>query len=152
MLFRSLIPGAGAWPGFVRNRSRQFEARQVLVEVLPNDSPWFDGMAGSVLPVAVAHGEGRVEPLIADGIAQVRQLAALRFVDHDLRATQRYPFNPNGSPEGITGLVSRDGRAAILMPHPERVLRSVTNSWHPADWPEYGPWLRLFSNSRKALG
>ena len=149
---RDLIPGAGAWPGFVRNRSRQFEARQVLVEVLPNDSPWFDGMAGSVLPVVVAHGEGRVEPLIADGIAQVRQLAALRFVDHDLRATQRYPFNPNGSPEGITGLVSRDGRAAILMPHPERVLRSVTNSWHPADWPEYGPWLRLFSNSRKALG
>ena len=109
-------------------------------------------MAGSVLPVVVAHGEGRVEPLTANDMTQVRELATLRFVDHAMQPTERYPFNPNGSPEGITGLVSADGRAAILMPHPERVLRSVANSWHPRDWPDYGPWLKVFTNARRAVG
>ena len=148
---RNVIPGATYWPSFQRNRSRQFEARQVLVEVLPNASPWYAGMVGSVLPVVVAHGEGRVAQMDANNLARVRALTTLRFVDHDLLPTERYPFNPNGSPEGITGLISTDGRATILMPHPERVLRTVANSWHPQDWPEFGPWFKLFTNARRAL-
>jgi len=120
----------------------------VLVAVAENvRSPWFDGMQGSMLPVPVAHGEGRCE---AGGVpvAQV----ALRYVDHAHAATERYPFNPNGSAGGATGFVSADGRACILMPHPERVFRSLANSWHPGNWGTYGPWMRLFRNARRALG
>jgi phosphoribosylformylglycinamidine synthase len=145
---RELIPGAGAWPRFERNRSAQFEARSVLVAVAAGvRSPWYDGMQGSVLPVPVAHGEGR-----CDAQAVPERLVALRYVDHAHAPTERYPFNPNGSPGGATGFVSDDGRATIVMPHPERVFRTVANSWHPPQWGDCGPWMRLFRNARRALG
>jgi phosphoribosylformylglycinamidine synthase len=147
---KTLIPGADHWPRFVRNLSEQFEARVSLVKIQDSPSVLLAGMAGSHLPVAVAHGEGRAE--FADAEAQRRchssGLVAVRYVDHDLRITTRYPFNPNGSPEGITGLCSRDGRVTILMPHPERVFRTVTNSWQPPGWGEEGGWLRLFRTAR----
>lgn len=147
---RELIPGAEHWPRFERNLSEQFEARFVLTEVVDSPSVLFAGMAGSRIPVAVAHGEGRVEfdsPAQQDA-AQV----TLRYVDHHGRVTEAYPLNPNGSPEGITGLTSRDGRFNIMMPHPERVFRAVQNSWHPEEWGEDGPWMRLFRNARVWLG
>jgi phosphoribosylformylglycinamidine synthase len=147
---KSLIPGAEHWPRFVRNLSEQFEARVSLVKIQNSPSVLLAGMAGSHLPVAVAHGEGRAE--FSDEEAQRRcsgsGLVTLRFIDHHLRTASRYPFNPNGSPEGITGLCSRDGRVTILMPHPERVFRTVTNSWQPQGWEEDGGWLRLFRNAR----
>jgi len=147
---KSLIPGTEHWPRFVRNLSEQFEARVSLVKIQDSPSVLMAGMAGSHLPVAVAHGEGRAE--FADVDAQRRcnssGLVTVRFVDHQIRTTNRYPFNPNGSPEGITGLCSRDGRVTILMPHPERVFRTVTNSWQPPGWGEDGGWLRLFRNAR----
>jgi phosphoribosylformylglycinamidine synthase len=150
---KALVPGADHWPRFVRNRSEQFEARSVLVRINDVRSPWLAGMAGSVIPVAVAHGEGRIEP--SDGASVAALLAtgtvAMQFVDDDHRVTDVYPANPNGSAQGITGLTSRDGRALVLMPHPERVFRTVSNSWHPADWGDDGPWLRLFRNARVAL-
>lgn len=151
---KSLIPGAQQWPNFVRNRSEQFEARSVLVEIADNPSPWLDGMGGSVLPVALAHGEGRAE--FDRGVnldtLDAQGCVALRFVDNLHRATKQYPFNPNGSEGGVTGFTSGDGRVLIMMPHPERVFRSVQNSWHPKAWGEDGPWLRLFRNARVALG
>jgi phosphoribosylformylglycinamidine synthase len=147
---KPLIPGTGHWPRFVRNRSEQFEGRVGLVEVLPTPSLFFAGMAGSVLPIAIAHGEGRAE--FADAAAlddcAGSGLVSLRYVDNRGRATETYPANPNGSPQGITGLTSRDGRATILMPHPERVFRTVQNSWHPADWGEDSGWMRMFRNAR----
>ena len=148
---RDLVPGAAHWPTFLRNRSQQFEARQVLVQVDASPSPWLAGMAGSVLPVVVAHGEGRAGEVAADRHGKLRALAALRYVDGAHRVADRYPANPNGSPEGIAGLTSEDGRALIMMPHPERVIRSVANSWHPDEWPEYGPWITLFTTARKAF-
>jgi len=151
---RELIPGSELWPRFLRNRSEQFEGRVALLEVLDSPSLFFHGMQGSVIPVAVAHGEGRAEFSSADGAAAAlsAELVSLRFVDNHGRPTSRYPANPNGSPAGITGLTSRDGRATILMPHPERVFRSVLNSWRPDDWGEDGPWLRMFRNARAWLG
>jgi phosphoribosylformylglycinamidine synthase len=147
---KSLVPGAEHWPRFVRNRSEQFEGRVGLVEVLPTPSLFFAGMAGSVMPIAVAHGEGRAE--FADDAAfaacATSGLVSLRFVDNGGSPTETYPANPNGSPQGITGLTTRDGRATILMPHPERVFRSVQNSWRPAEWGEDGGWLRMFRNAR----
>ncbi len=151
---RELIPGTDHWPLFVRNRSEQFEARLVMVEVLDSPSPLFDGMAGSRLPVVVAHGEGRAGFSSRDGAAAAlaaRQVT-LRYVDHRGAVTETYPFNPNGSPLGITGLTSTDGRFNIMMPHPERVFRTVQHSWHPEQWGEDGPWLRLFRNARRWLG
>jgi phosphoribosylformylglycinamidine synthase len=147
---QEIIPGAGAWPHFVRNRSEQFEARFVTVEVLPSPSLFFDGMAGSRLPVAVAHGEGYTE--FADTAQRAKALAALRFVDNRGLATELYPLNPNGSPGGLTGVTTADGRFTILMPHPERVFRSVQNSWHPREWHMDGPWLRMFRNARRRVG
>ena len=151
---KPLIPGAAHWPRFVRNRSEQFEGRVALVEVLATPSVFFAGMAGSVLPIAVAHGEGRAE--FADAAARAEcegsGLVSLRYVDNYGRATDKYPANPNGSPRGITGLTSRDGRATILMPHPERVFRTVQNSWHPADWGEDSGWMRMFRNARVWIG
>ena len=149
-----LIAGTELWPRFVRNRVEQFEARLSLVEVLPSPSLFLRGMEGSRLPIAVAHGEGRAEFRAADGAdtALAAGVAALRFVDHFGRPTERYPANPNGSPGGITGLTSRDGRFTILMPHPERVFRTLQYSWHPDGWGEEGPWLRLFRNARRWLG
>ncbi len=149
-----LIPGTEAWPRFVRNASEQFEARVSLVEVLPSRSLFLQGMIGSRLPIAVAHGEGRAEFAEARGAARALadKAAVLRFVDHYGRPAETYPFNPNGSPGGITGLTNGDGRFTIMMPHPERVFRTVQNSWHPDEWGEDGPWLRMFRNARLWLG
>jgi phosphoribosylformylglycinamidine synthase len=145
---RELIPGAEHWPHFVRNRSEQFEARFVLVEVLDSPSILLSGMAGSRLPIAVAHGEGRAEFRDAGHLAAARPLVGLRYVETTGEVASRYPANPNGSPEGITGLASRDGRVTVLMPHPERVFRTVQHSWFPDHWGEDGPWMRLFRNAR----
>ena len=147
-----IIPGTGAWPHFVRNKSEQFEARFVMVEVVQSPSLFFDDMAGSRLPIAVAHGEGYAEFASADQRNLAQSLVALRFVDNRGRATATYPYNPNGSPDGITGLTTSDGRFTVLMPHPERVFRTAQNSWHPANWDEDGPWLRMFRNARKWSG
>ena len=145
-----LIPGAGNWPRFVRNRSEQFEARVSQLEILDSPSLFFTGMAGSVMPIAVAHGEGRAE--FPDGGDAMRALdsgiVTARYVDGHGRVATNYPANPNGSPEGITGLTAADGRVTIMMPHPERVFRTVQNSWHPDDWGEDAPWMRMFRNAR----
>jgi phosphoribosylformylglycinamidine synthase len=147
-----LIPGAGHWPHFVRNRSEQFEARFVLVDVLESPSILLAGMAGSRLPIAVAHGEGRAEFRDAAQLAAARPLVGLRYVETTGEPAVRYPANPNGSPEGITGLTTTDGRVTIMMPHPERVFRAVQHSWRPDGWLEDAPWLRLFRNARVWLG
>jgi phosphoribosylformylglycinamidine synthase len=149
---RSLLPGAEHWPHFVRNRSEQFEARFVMVEVTASPSLFFAGMAGSRMPVANAHGEGYAEfPSQAD-LDAARGLVALRYVDNRGKPPTLFPLNPNGSPEGITGLTTPDGRFTILMPHPERVFRTVQNSWRPDEWGEDGPWMRMFRNARKWVG
>ncbi|MBI3041368.1 MAG: phosphoribosylformylglycinamidine synthase [Betaproteobacteria bacterium] len=147
-----LIPGAASWPHFVRNRSEQFEARFVMLEVQRSPSLFFDGMAGSRLPIAVAHGEGYAEFTGDAARKNAEALVTARFVDHRGAVTETYPCNPNGSPGGITGLTTPDGRFTILMPHPERVFRAVQHSWHPGGWGEDGPWLRLFRNARKWVG
>lgn len=143
---RDLIPGAANWPQFLRNTSEQYEARVATVEVYESPSLFFNDMAGSRLPIAVAHGEGRAR-FESDDQRDAAQIA-LAYVDNEGNLTERYPLNPNGSPHGITGLCSDDGRATIMMPHPERVFRSVTNSWCPPEWGENGPWLRMFENAR----
>jgi phosphoribosylformylglycinamidine synthase len=150
---RDIIPGAAHWPRFVRNTSEQFEARFAQLEILETPSILFRGMAGSVLPIAVAHGEGRAEFTGMDP-AQVLQegLVAARYVDGYGKPTEVYPANPNGSPLGITALTTTDGRVTVMMPHPERVFRTVTHSWHPDDWGPDGPWLRLFRNARVWVG
>ncbi|WP_110685977.1 phosphoribosylformylglycinamidine synthase [Salinicola aestuarinus] len=147
---KELIPGAERWPRFVRNRSEQFEARVSMVKVEESPSILLDGMAGSMLPIAVAHGEGQA--MFEDG-GHLRRTEtsghiAMRYVDNAGQVTTRYPANPNGSPAGITGLTTPDGRVTIMMPHPERVARAVTNSWRPAEWTEDGAWMRLFRNAR----
>ena len=146
----AIIPGAKDWPHFVRNKSEQFEARFVMVEVTQSPSLFLDGMAGSRMPIVVAHGEGYAE----FGIEQQMNAAqvALRYVDNRGQPTGNYPANPNSSPLGITGLTTPDGRFTIMMPHPERVFRAVQHSWHPAEWREDGPWLRMFRNARKWVG
>ncbi|MDC0664260.1 phosphoribosylformylglycinamidine synthase [Marinobacter sp. SS21] len=146
-----LIPGSEGWPRFVRNQSEQFEARLAMVEVVKSNSAFLDGMAGSRMPIAVAHGEGRVE---FSGGASAAQLAgdgrlALRYVDNRGQATERYPYNPNGSEAGMTGVTSASGRVTIMMPHPERVFRAAQFSWRPDAWQEDGPWLRMFRNARR---
>jgi phosphoribosylformylglycinamidine synthase len=150
---KSLIPGTELWPAFERNLSEQFEARLVAVRVTPSPSIFFRGMTGSVLPIPVAHGEGRAE--FAPGAlasAERATLVALRFVDSGGQAATNYPDNPNGSPGGITSLTTPDGRATILMPHPERAFRTVALSYHPRDWGEESPWLRMFENARVWVG
>jgi phosphoribosylformylglycinamidine synthase len=151
---RSLIPGASWWPRFVQNESERFEARFVSLKIESSPSVFFKGMAGSVLPVAVAHGEGFAEFSDTESAraASASGLVAARFVDNHHRPTVAYPLNPNGSPEGMTSFTSEDGRATILMPHPERVFRTVQNSWAPAEWGEDGPWLRFFRNARTWAG
>ena len=150
-----LIPGTSGWPRFARNTSEQFEARLVMVEVLPSPSVLFAGMAGSKLPIVVAHGEGRAvfaDPRGAEAVLEHR-LVTIRYVDHHGRPTDHYPQNPNGSPLGITGLTNADGRVTILMPHPERCFLRRQYSWLPRDWPhEEGPWFRLFQNARRWVG
>jgi phosphoribosylformylglycinamidine synthase len=150
---RSLIPGAELWPRFVTNRSERFEARLSLVAVQESPSVLLSGMTGARLPIAVAHGEGRAE-LTADQQFALEEagLVAARFVDNHGRPAKAYPDNPNGSPAGITALTTPDGRVTIMMPHPERVFRTVQHSWHPAGWPEEAPWMRLFRNARVFVG
>ncbi|MGB1090859.1 MAG: phosphoribosylformylglycinamidine synthase [Oceanobacter sp.] len=149
-----LIPGAEHWPHFVRNMSEQFEARVAMVEVQESDSVFFAGMAGSRMPIAVAHGEGRAEFGSEDDIAELSAgQIALRYVDNYGKVTEQYPLNPNGSPQGITGLTANDGRVTIMMPHPERVFRAIQNSYVPAGpkgekWDEDGAWMRMFRNAR----
>ncbi len=147
---RGIIPGASDWPGFVRNRSEQFEARFVMVEICSEKSILLSGMAGSKIPVSSAHGEGRA--VFADqadmGRIQGHDQACLRYIDNRGNPTTVYPYNPNGSANGLTGFTNADGRFTIMMPHPERVFRTVTNSWHPEDWGEYSPWFRMFRNAR----
>ena len=147
----SIIPQADHWPHFVRNKSEQFEARFAMVEVLESPSLFFNGMAGSRMPIAVAHGEGFAEFSDANAVNDVldKKLVTMRFVDNKSTPTEQYPFNPNGSPQGITGLTTTDGRFSIMMPHPERVFRAVQHSWKPDDWVEDGPWMRMFRNARK---
>ncbi|KAF1704352.1 phosphoribosylformylglycinamidine synthase [Pseudoxanthomonas suwonensis] len=147
---KDIIPGARHWPKFLRNRSEQFEARTSLLEVVESPSVLLRGMAGSRIPVAVAHGEGRAE--FDSAVDQAAARVALRYVDGDGNVATTYPLNPNGSPDGITGLTSEDGRATILMPHPERVARTVNLSWHPADWGADSPWMRMFRNARVWVG
>jgi phosphoribosylformylglycinamidine synthase len=149
---KELIPGAEDWPRFVRNTSEQFEARFSQLEILESPSMFFAGMTGSVLPIAVAHGEGRAEFTTAAETVLASGLVAARYVDGHGKVAERYPANPNGSPLGITGLTSTDGRVTIMMPHPERVFRTVQNSWHPDDWGEDAPWLRMFRNARLWVG
>lgn len=147
---KSLIPGAEHWPHFVRNLSEQFEARFSLVKIEQSPSVLFDGMAGSYMPVAVAHGEGRAEFSSAEHVRKVEDsgTVAMRFLNNDLSTADRYPANPNGSPNAITSLSSDDGRVTIMMPHPERIFRAVNNSWKPDDWQEDSAWMRLFRNAR----
>ena len=145
-----IIPGTAAWPRFTRNKSEQFEARLSLVEVLDSPSLFFTGMAGSRLPIAVAHGEGFADFSQRGNAGQVRP--AMRFVDHRGAATEAYPFNPNGSPGGLTSVTTDDGRFTVLMPHPERVFRQVQMSWQGGDVSARSPWMRMFQNARRALG
>lgn len=147
---RELIPGAQAWPRFVRNASEQFEARVSVVQVEDTSSVFFSGMAGSKIPIAVAHGEGQAR-FVSDqdpGLAAV----AMRYVDAAGSPALEYPYNPNGSPDGIAGVTSVDGRATIMMPHPERVWRTLQLSWHPEKWGDESPWLRMFRNARAWVG
>jgi phosphoribosylformylglycinamidine synthase len=145
-----LIPGSEFWPHFVRNRSEQFEARVAMVQVQESNSIFLQGMAGSRMPIAIAHGEGHAEFESEEALleADLSGTVALRFVDNHGKVTETYPANPNGSPRGITGLTSRDGRVTIMMPHPERVFRAVQNSWRPEEWNEDGAWMRMFRNAR----
>jgi phosphoribosylformylglycinamidine synthase len=150
---RTLIPGAAHWPRFVRNASEQFEGRTVLLQVNDTSSPWLEGMAGSVMPVAVAHGEGRAEfddDAQRDAFWQSRQ-TALQYVNGDHEVTERYPANPNGAERGLAGITGAGGRVIAMMPHPERVFRAWQNAWRDPAWTEDGPWMRLFRNARRAV-
>jgi len=151
---KDLIPGAQDWPRFVRNRSEQFEGRTSLVRINRVDSPWLEGMAGSVIPIVVAHGEGRAEFVEAGSLQRLNTTHAVawQFVDNNRNVATTYPANPNGAVDGIAGVINTGGRVLAVMPHPERVFRSVNNSWHPGSWGEDGPWVRLFRNARVALG
>ena len=145
-----IIPGASAWPKFTRNRSEQFEARLSMVEVLASPSLFFTGMEGSRMPIAVAHGEGFAD-FSQRGDAKAVQ-RAMRFVDNRGQATEAYPANPNGSPDGLTAVTTADGRFTVLMPHPERVFRNVQMSWSGGDVDAPSPWMRMFHNARRWVG
>jgi len=143
----TMIPGAQAWPKFVRNRSEQFEARLSMVEVLDSPSLFFAGMSGSRLPIAVSHGEGFADFSVRGDAAAVHRAA--RFVDHLGRPTEAYPFNPNGSPDGLTAVTTADGRFTAMMPHPERVFREVQMSWSGREKSALSPWMQMFRNARR---
>jgi phosphoribosylformylglycinamidine synthase len=147
---KSIIPGADAWPKFTRNKSEQFEARFGMVEVMDSPSIFFQDLAGTHAPLAIAHGEGYADFSQTGDITQV--VKALRYIDNRGAATEAYPFNPNGSPEGLTAVTTPDGRFTVMMPHAERVARTVTMSWHPDGWGEDSPWARMFQNARKWVG
>ena len=151
---KEIIPGSETWPRFVQNKSERFEARFSLVEVQESPSVLFKGMEGSRMPIAVSHGEGRTE-FINDGAVDTANksgMISMRFVDNYGQITETYPANPNGSQDGITALTTTDGRVTIMMPHPERVFRTVANSWHPDSWQEDSPWVRMFRNARRFIG
>ena len=147
---KSLIPGAHAWPKFTTNKSEKFEARFSMVEVLDSPSIFLQGMAGTQTPIAIAHGEGFADFSQTGDIEQA--IDALRFIDNKGSATEAYPYNPNGSPRGLTSVTTADGRFTVMMPHPERVSRTVQNSWHPDGWGEESPWARMWGNARKFIG
>ena len=147
---KSIIPGAEAWPKFTRNKSEQFEGRFAMVEVQESKSIFFQGMAGTQTPIAVAHGEGFADFSTTGDINAAN--VALRFINNHGLATEAYPFNPNGSPQGISAVTNADGRFSVMMPHPERVFRSVIHSWAPESWGEDSPWMRMFRNARVWVG
>jgi phosphoribosylformylglycinamidine synthase len=153
-----IIPGADAWPKFTRNQSEQYEARLVMAEVVKSPSILLQGMEGSQIPIAIAHGEGFANFNQQGDLAalQSKGLTALRFVDHRGNPTETYPMNPNGSPGGLTGVTTLDGRFTVMMPHPERVFRIAQMSWSPSNWQQIpdgaSPWMRLFRNARRWAG
>lgn len=146
----TIIPGAEAWPKFVRNRSEQFEARFVMVEIPKSPSIFFRDMDGLKAPIVVSHGEGRADFSQQGDMGKV--LVAMRYIDHNGMPTEVYPLNPNGSPQGITSVTTPDGRFTVLMPHAERVFKTVQQSWAPDFWGECSPWMRMFRNARKWIG
>jgi len=143
---KEIVPGAAHWPAFVRNRSEQFEGRLVMVEVVESPSILFAGMAGSRIPIVTAHGEGRAQ------FDSDPKLVCLRYVHNNGQPTDLYPYNPSGSPQGITGVTTADGRFTIFMPHPERCFRNVQMSWSPPGSPEDSPWMTIFRNARRWVG
>ena len=147
---RELVPGAARWPRFARNRSEQFEARLVMVEVADSPSLFFRGMAGSRIPIVTAHGEGFAAFDSAGDLDEA--IVAMRYTDNHGRPTEAYPYNPSGSPQGITGVTTADGRFTIVMPHPERAFRSVQLSWAPEGMGEDSPWMQMFYNARAWVG
>ncbi len=148
-----MIPGASQWPRFVRNRSEQFEARFVMAEILKSESLFLEAMQGSMMPTVVAHGEGRIETRDCSAAELLeRKLVCMRYIDAAGEASEIYPLNPNGSELGLNGFTNNDGRFTIMMPHPERIFRTIQNSWRAPDWGEYGPWMRIFRNARKWIG
>jgi phosphoribosylformylglycinamidine synthase len=140
---KEIVPGAAHWPLFVRNRSEQFEARLVMVEIVESPSIFFKGMSGSRVPIVTAHGEGR-----AQFGSLSPELVCMRYVNNKGEATEVYPYNPSGTPDGITGLTTADGRFTILMPHPERCFRTIQMSWQPPGAGEDSPWMQMFRNAR----
>jgi phosphoribosylformylglycinamidine synthase len=147
---KEIIPGAQHWPKFLRNASEQYESRLVTLEILDTPSLFFKGMAGSRIPVAVAHGEGRVS--FPHACSPSKSNGAVRFVDNRGKPTESFPLNTNGSPGGLAGFTAADGRVTIMMPHPERVFRTAQLSWHPDGWGEDSPWMRMFRNARVWCG
>jgi phosphoribosylformylglycinamidine synthase len=143
---KEIIPGAEEWPRFLRNTSEQFEARLVSVKVKKSPSILLNGMEGSIIPIPIAHGEGRA---VFDGQKADNSLISMQYVNNYGKITEEYPLNPNGSPQGITAITSKDGRATIMMPHPERAFLTKQFSWHPDSWEEKSPWFKLFQNARK---
>ena len=148
---REVIPGAENWPRFLRNKSEQFEARLSMVEVVESPSLFLQGMAGSRMPIATSHGEGKA--VFADDTARYTSsyTVALRYLDNYGEVADAYPANPNGSVDGICGLSNENGRVTIMMPHPERVAMTLQNSWHPDEWGDDGPWMRMFRNARVSI-
>ncbi|MFZ1180390.1 MAG: phosphoribosylformylglycinamidine synthase, partial [Herbaspirillum sp.] len=147
---KSMIPGAEDWPKFTRNKSERFEARFPMVEIQDSPSIFLQGMAGTQTPIAVAHGEGFADFSLTGDISKT--LVAMRFIDNRGAVTEAYPYNPNGSPQGITFVTTPDGRCNVMMPHAERVFRTITHSWHPDAWGEDAPWMRMFRNARRWVG
>ena len=147
---RELVPGAADWPDFVRNRSEQFEARLVMVEIVKSPSILFAGMEGSRVPIVTAHGEGRAFFSEKKNLSAVQ--VCMRYINNRGEVAETYPYNPSGSPQGITGLTTADGRFTIVMPHPERVFRTVQMSWSPDRTIEDSPWMQMFRNARKWVG
>ena len=147
---KDIIPGAADWPKFIKNKSEQFESRFSQVQIQESPSILLQGMAGTIIPVAVAHGEGRME--FSDQSTNIEHLVGINYVDANGNKTETYPLNPNGTKDGMTALTTTDGRVTIMMPHPERMFRVVQNSWYPDSWHEDAPWMRLFRNARKWVG